>query len=135
MINRRSFIKTSAVLTAGLLAGPNLFAYDKKIIGLQLYTVRDAMAKDPVGTLEKVAKLGYNSVEGATYTGTELFYGMRAKDFANVLSHAGLIMPSAHYRLGEEQVNGASQMGTILNDWKKAVNDAAEAGIKYMVCA
>lgn len=135
MINRRSFIKTSAVLSAGLLAGPNLFAYDKKVIGLQLYTVRDAMAKDPVGTLEKVAKLGYNSVEGATYTGTELFYGMRAKDFANVLSHTGLMMPSAHYRLGEELVNGASQMGTILNDWKKAVNDAAEAGIKYMVCA
>jgi len=135
MTTRRSFIKTSAVLTAGLLAAPNLFAYDKKQIGLQLYTIRDAMAKDPAAALAKVAKLGYNTVEGATYTGTELFYGMNAKGFASLLAQEGLTMPSAHYRLGEEQVNGASQPGTILNDWKRAVDDAAAVGAKYMVCA
>jgi sugar phosphate isomerase/epimerase len=135
MTTRRSFLKTSALLSAGLLAAPNLFAYDKKYIGLQLYTVRDAMAKDPAASLAKVAQVGYTSVEGATYTGTELFYGMDAKAFKAQLKQSGLIMPSAHYRLGEEQVNGASQKGTILNDWEKAVNDAAEVGIKYMVCA
>ncbi|QEC77104.1 sugar phosphate isomerase/epimerase family protein [Mucilaginibacter ginsenosidivorax] len=135
MTTRRSFIKTSAMLTAGLLAAPNLFAYDKKQIGLQLYTIRDAMAKDPAAALAKVAKLGYNTVEGATYTGTELFYGMNAKGFASLLAKEGLTMPSAHYRLGEEQVNGASQIGTILNDWKRAVDDAAAVGAKYMVCA
>jgi sugar phosphate isomerase/epimerase len=135
MTSRRSFLKTSALLSAGLLAAPHLFAYDKKLIGLQLYTVRDAMAKDPAAALAKVAKLGFNSVEGATYTGTELFYGMNAKGFSSLLNQEGLIMPSAHYRLGEELVNGASQMGTILNDWKKAVDDAAAVGVKYMVCA
>lgn len=135
MTTRRSFLKTSALLSAGLLAAPNLFAYDKKYIGLQLYTVRDAMAADPVAALAKVAKTGFTSVEGATYTGTELFYGMSPKDFANVLKQNGLIMPSAHYRLGEELVNGEHQKGTIMNDWKKAVDDAAEAGVKYMVCA
>ena len=50
MTSRRSFLKTSAVLSAGLLAAPKLFAYDKKHIGLQLYTVRDAMDADPAGT-------------------------------------------------------------------------------------
>ncbi|AYL98073.1 sugar phosphate isomerase/epimerase family protein [Mucilaginibacter celer] len=135
MTTRRSFLKTSALLSAGLLAAPKLFAYDKKYIGLQLYTVRDAMAADPVAALAKVAKTGFTSVEGATYTGTELFYGMSAKDFSNVLKQNGLIMPSAHYRLGEELVNGEQQKGTILNDWKKAVDDAAEAGVQYMVCA
>lgn len=135
MTTRRSFLKTSALLSASLLAAPNLFAYDKKYIGLQLYTVRDAMAADPVTALAKVAKMGFTSVEGATYTGTELFYGMRPGDFANVLKQNGLIMPSAHYRLGEELVNGEHQKGTIMNDWKKAVDDAAEAGVQYMVCA
>ncbi|MDN5288656.1 MAG: sugar phosphate isomerase/epimerase [Mucilaginibacter sp.] len=135
MTTRRSFLKTSAVLSAGLLAAPNLFAYDKKYIGLQLYTVRDAMTKDPAAALAKVAQIGYTSVEGATYTGTELFYGSDAKAFKALLKQNGLIMPSAHYRLGEEQVNGASQKGTILNDWEKAVADAAEVGVKYMVCA
>jgi sugar phosphate isomerase/epimerase len=135
MTTRRSFLKTSALLSAGLLAAPNLFAYDKKYIGLQLYTVRDAMAKDPAAALAKVAKLGYTSVEGATYTGNQLFYGSDAKAFKALLKQNGLIMPSAHYRLGEELVNGASQKGTILNDWTKAVDDAAAVGIKYMVCA
>ena len=36
------------------------------------------MAKDPLGTLQKVAQIGYNSVENATYTGSEKFYGMDA---------------------------------------------------------
>ncbi|MDF2431464.1 MAG: hypothetical protein JWP44_1095 [Mucilaginibacter sp.] len=135
MTTRRSFLKTSAVLSAGMLVAPQLFAYDKKYIGLQLYTVRDYMQKDPVATLAKVAQIGYTSVEGATYTGSEMFYGMDSKTFAKVLKDKGLIMPSSHYRLGEEQVNGASQKGTILNDWQRAVDDAAGVGVKYMVCA
>ncbi|MDB5006374.1 MAG: xylose isomerase [Mucilaginibacter sp.] len=135
MTTRRSFLKTSAVLSAGMLVAPQLFAYDKKYIGLQLYTVRDYMQKDPVATLAKVAQIGYTSVEGATYTGSEMFYGMDSKTFAKVLKDNGLIMPSSHYRLGEEQVNGASQKGTLLNDWQRAVDDAAAVGVKYMVCA
>ena len=132
MTSRRSFLKTSAVLSAGLLVAPQLFAYDKKYIGLQLYTVRDHMAKDPVGTLAKVAQIGYNSVEGATYTGDEKFYGMNPADFSKVLKDNGLVMYSSHYRLGED---GKEMKGTILNDWNKAVDDAAALGVKYMICA
>src|ERR1700761_3590233 len=122
MISRRSFVKTSAMLSAGLLAAPHLLAYDKKYIGLQLYTVRDAMVANPAAALAKVAKVGFNSVEGATYTGDTKFYGMDAKAFSKLLKQNGLIMPSSHYRLGEELVNGSSQKGTILNDWDKAVD-------------
>src|SRR3954469_13681104 len=122
MSTRRNFLKTSAVLSAGLLMAPNLFAYDKKYIGLQLYTVRDAMGADPVAALAKVAQIGYTSVEGATYTGSEKFYGMDSAKFAALLKSNGLIMPSSHYRLGED---GKDVKGTILNDWQKAVDDAA----------
>lgn len=135
MTTRRSFIKTSAMLSAGLLAAPHLFALDKKYIGLQLYTVRNAMQADPVAALAKVAQIGYNSVEGATYTGTQKFYGMDAVAFAKQLKQNGLIMPSGHYRLGEEKTNGADTQGTILHSWDKAIDDAAAVGIKYMVCA
>lgn len=132
MTTRRSFLKTSAMFSAGILVAPNLFAYNKKYIGLQLYTVRDHMAKDPAGTLAKVAQIGFTSVEGATYTGDEKFYGMDAALFAKLLKDNGLIMPSSHYRLGED---GKDMKGTILNDWQKAVDDAAAVGVKYMVCA
>ena len=52
---------------------------------IQLYTVRDAMGKDPKGTLAKVAQIGYNSVETATYTGSQKFYGMTPAEFADAL--------------------------------------------------
>jgi sugar phosphate isomerase/epimerase len=135
MTTRRSFIKSTSLLSAGLFFSPSDFKVRKTLIGLQLYTVRDAMAKDPSGTLAKVAQLGYTSVEAATYTGTEKFYGMSPSAFKNVLKQNGLIIPSSHYRLGEEKTKGEIVNGTLLHHWDKAVDDAAEVGIKYMVCA
>jgi sugar phosphate isomerase/epimerase len=135
MTSRRDFVKSAAMLSAGMLVSPALLAAPKSYIGLQLYTVRDAMQKDPAGTLAKVAQLGYNSVEGATYTGSQKFYGMDPASFAKLLKQTGLIMPSSHYRLGEEQDKGQPVLGTMLHGWDKAVDDAAQAGVKYMVCA
>jgi sugar phosphate isomerase/epimerase len=145
MQTRRSFLKTSSLYSAGILAAPALFrpgfpGAGGHALGLQLYTVRDAMAKDPVGTLAKVAQIGYNSLEGATYTGTEKFYGMDPQTFSGVLKTNGLIMRSCHYRYGEDS-SGAPALtngifnGTILHDWDKTVADAHSLGIKYMVCA
>ena len=136
MTTRRNFLASAALLSAGLLVAPGLLAAPKKrYIGLQLYTVRAAMEKDPAGTLAQLAKIGYTSVEGATYTGSQKFYGMTPQAFAALLKQNGLIMPSSHYRLGEEQMNGAPAQGTMLHGWDRAVDDAAAAGVKYMVCA
>jgi len=135
MTTRRSFLKTTSVLSAGVMIAPSAFKEKKPLIGLQLYTVRDAMDKDPKGTLARVAAIGYNSVEGATYTGTEKFYGMSPKEFKNVLKQNGQVMYSSHYMLGEQENNGKPIQGTMLHDWDKAVDDAAEVGLKYMVCA
>jgi len=135
MTSRRDFVKSATALSAGFLFAPSMGIKKKSLIGLQLYTVRDAMAKDPADTLSKVAKIGYNSVEGATYTGSQKFYGMDPAAFSKLLKENGLVMPSAHYRLGEEKEKGAVVNGTILHGWDKAVDDAAALGLKYMVCA
>ena len=137
MTSRRDFLASAALLSAGALLAPDalLAAPKPRYIGLQLYTVREAMAKDPAGTLARLAKMGYNSVEGATYTGSQQFYGLAPKAFAALLKQNGLIMPSSHYRLGEEPTNGAPTLGTMLHGWDRAVDDAAAAGVKYMVCA
>lgn len=136
MTTRRDFLTTAALLSAGLLVSPTLLAAPpKRYIGLQLYTVRAAMEKDPAGTLAQLAKIGYNSVEGATYTGSQKFYGMTPAAFAALLKQNGMIMPSSHYRLGEELMNGVPAPGTMLHNWDQAVDDAAAAGVKYMVCA
>ncbi|HEX5555720.1 MAG TPA: TIM barrel protein [Chitinophagaceae bacterium] len=138
MSSRRSFLKQSGIFTGGILMAPSLLtatgcsavSASNYKVGLQLYTVRDAMDKDPRGTLAKVAKIGYKEMEGATYTGSEKFYGMDVATFAGVLKQNGLTMPSSHYALGSPTTKG-----TILSDWEHAVEDAAQLGLKYMVCA
>lgn len=52
-------------------------------IGVQLYTVRNAMALDFDGTLAKVAAMGYREVEFAGY------FGRAPKDVKKSLDHAG----------------------------------------------
>lgn len=136
MTTRRTFLKTTSLASVALLFRPSSCnCTATNYIGLQLYTVREAMQKDPAGTLARVAQIGYNSVEGATYTGTEKFYGMDAAAFKALLQKNGLIMPSSHYMLGEGSTNGQTVKGTILHDWDRAVDDAAAVGIQYMVCA
>lgn len=136
MLTRRAFVRNTSLFGVAALLSPTVYCMsEKRYIGVQLYTVRDAMQKDPLGTLNRLSKIGFNSVEGATYTGSQQFYGMDARAFAGILSDNGLIMPSSHYRLGEETNNGQPVKGTILHDWEKAVDDASAVGVKYMVCA
>jgi sugar phosphate isomerase/epimerase len=137
MQSRRKFIQQSSLFSAAILVSPHwlLNDYDKKDIGLQLYTVRDAMAKDPKGTLTKVANIGYSIVEGATYTGDELYYGMKPNEFRDVLNHDGLRMLSSHYQLGGLTKTAATPKGCIMNDWQRAIDDAKIVGQQYMVCA
>jgi sugar phosphate isomerase/epimerase len=64
MISRRQCVAGGAALTTILAAGPLMAANSKsKPIGLQLYTVRELFEKDPMGTLEQVAAIGYREVE------------------------------------------------------------------------
>lgn len=136
MTSRRVFIKSASALSAAVLVkGPLSAFYKAPLIGLQLYTVRDLMGKDPLGTLAKVAQIGYNSVENATYTGSQKFYGMDAATYKKTLKENGLAATSGHYRMGEETEKGAIVNGTILHEWQRAVDDASAIGLKYMVCA
>jgi hypothetical protein len=61
-LNRRKFIRNSSLLLAGTawmrsntLTGKN----PRELTGVQLYSVRADMMKDPRGTLEKLASFGY----------------------------------------------------------------------------
>ena len=65
-INRRDFIQQSGMLvTAALVTLPNFSKarVSKYKMGLQLFTIRDAMDKDPIGSLGEVASIGYEDLE------------------------------------------------------------------------
>lgn len=133
-MTRQHFLKLGALATSAALLPrfDALAAKPKaKTVGLQLYTLRDAMAKDPDGTLKSVADIGYKEVESFGYSDGK-FFGKTPKEFAAKLKELGLTAPSGHYTTGNVVVTGK---GTLKNDWERAVADAAEIGQKYMVCA
>jgi sugar phosphate isomerase/epimerase len=131
--SRRKFIQTSALAVAGAAIMPDLlFGKAKKIerLGLQLYSVREAMGKDPAGSLKKLADMGWVHVEHANYVNRK-FYGYSAKDFKKLLADTNLQMPSGH------TVMTAHDWDTTTNDftdkWKYTIEDAAEVGQRYVI--
>lgn len=61
-----------------------------RVPGLQLYSLRDAMAADVPATLSRVAEIGYREVEFAGY------FGHAPGEIRRFLAEAGLAAPSAH---------------------------------------
>ena len=121
-ITRRRFIQQTSLLSAGLF-----FPYDEyfklnKNVGVQLYTLRDQISKDPRGIIQKVAGIGFKEVESFGYNNGK-YFGLTSKEFADLLSQNNLSHPSGHYGLGN------------MPTWDKAIEDAVIAGQKYMVIA
>lgn len=134
MPTRRELLQQMAWITAGSFMMQNAFAFNdvkNKKVGVQLYTVRDLIAKDAKGTIKQVAALGYSEVENFGYNGK--YFGMTAAEYKIFLGDVGLKAASGHYMYGNF---GNRQIpGTIVYGWEKAVEDAKAIGQDYMVVA
>jgi sugar phosphate isomerase/epimerase len=131
--SRRSFIQNSTVLLAGTaLLSKAAWAASKSsgIVSVQLYSVRDDMGKDPLGTLKQIAKIGYTHVEHANYIDRK-FYGYPAKEFRKVLDDLGLKMNSGHTVMGKDHWNAAKK--DFSDSWKYTIDDAAVMGQNYVI--
>ncbi|WP_298360275.1 sugar phosphate isomerase/epimerase [Runella sp.] len=119
-MNRRDFIKQSALLSAGAILTPSLFTEAKSIkkFGVQLYSVRDLMPKDAKGTMKKLAEMGYTQFE--SYGGPDFLWGMAPKECKTFLGDMGVKMVSTHFDMNK--------------DLDKNIERGAEAGLKYMLC-
>jgi len=131
--SRRTFLKNSALAVAaasfmpdGSFAAPTR----KRILGIQLYSVRDDMTKDPAGTLQKLAAMGYKYVEHANYIDRK-FYGYGAKEFKSLLDGMGLKMLSGHTRMDPQHWDESKK--DFSDSWKWTVEDAAVVGQEYVI--
>jgi sugar phosphate isomerase/epimerase len=120
MLTRRGFLEKAlagvavgAATAAGDVWGAGRQAWSGPI-GLELYTVREMFAKDPAGTLKKVAAVGYRQVE--------IGPGVAAPKLKNDLLAAGLAAPSGYF-----------ESPKILEDWKKTLEQAHAYGVRYAV--
>jgi sugar phosphate isomerase/epimerase len=131
--SRRTFLKSGALVALGTAILPrSVFASgaQKGMVGLQLYSVRDDMMKDPKGSLEQLAKMGYVYVEHANYV-KEKFYGFAAPEFRKIIDGLGLKMISGHTVMGKEHWDEAKK--DFSDSWKKTVEDAAVLGQKWVI--
>ena len=118
-MNCRDFVRNSALGLAAFAAsrGPELtFANPYNLpIGIVLYTVRRQMAKDPEGTLKRVAATGYKEVE---------VDGKNLSKLAPILKPYGLTAPSGHFDFGQ-----------VKTGWEQEIERVKAQGLKYMVVA
>jgi sugar phosphate isomerase/epimerase len=115
---RRTFLRDAALVSGAALAVGSLseaLAQTtpdwKKQIGLELFTVRDAMQKDYEGVLAKIASYGYKEIEPASG-----YNNLSAKEFRTMIDRYGLSVPSTHSGLPagdtiEARLEGAQIMG------------------------
>jgi sugar phosphate isomerase/epimerase len=120
--SRRDFLRVTATGAMGAIFLSQYGCKKSERIGLQLYTIRDAMAADVPGSLRKVSDIGYKYLELAGYADGK-FYGYEPAEFRKLVNDLGMEILSSH-----TQVEGA---GVNLDNARKMAEDHAKLGAKY----
>ncbi|HVI44382.1 MAG TPA: TIM barrel protein [Chitinophaga sp.] len=131
--SRRNFLKSGAFAIAGAALLPEALRAansSRPILGIQLYSVRDDMKKDPAGTLRQLAGMGYRNVEHANYKDRK-FYGYSAAEFKKLLDGLELKMYSGHTVLRKDHWDATRKDFT--DEWKHTVEDAAAVGQRFVI--
>ncbi|MCX6322516.1 MAG: sugar phosphate isomerase/epimerase [Bacteroidia bacterium] len=131
--SRRTFVKAGTLAAIGTAIFPGSIlscARPKGMVGLQLYSVRAEMSKDPLGSLTLLAKMGYVYVEHANYIDRK-FYGYTAPEFKKVLDRLGLKMISGHTVMGRQHWDDSKK--DFSDSWKFTIDDAATLGQKWVI--
>lgn len=120
-LSRRDLLASIGVIAAGAAAPSIVSAATKRQRippGIQLWTVKDGMAKDPVATLQALGRMGFKRVEAAGW------FGRTPAQFRSMVHSAGLDCVSAHYSLGD-----------LIKDPAGSLGFARDVGVKYVVAS
>lgn len=121
--SRRDFLKISAAGAFGaflsrdalLSRNGSFFSGQKEqLIGLQLYTIRNQMKEDVIGSLKRVADIGYRQLELADYANGK-FYGYDPAEFRKIVNDLGMEILSSHINV-ESASNKTEDAARIADD-------------------
>ncbi|HET9746855.1 MAG TPA: sugar phosphate isomerase/epimerase, partial [Chitinophagaceae bacterium] len=100
-MERKEFLKiTGGFALAGFasqtgLASPTVAAKKLKNFGIQLWSVRDDLTKDPKGVLKQLASYGYKQIE--SFEGSKgMFWGMTNTEFKTYMDELGMKIIASH---------------------------------------
>jgi sugar phosphate isomerase/epimerase len=124
-MKRNEFLKLSGGLALAGLTSKSGFASfageaaKLKSFGIQLWSVRDDLAKDPKGVLKQLASYGYKQIE--SFEGAKgIFWGMSNTEFKAEMDKLGMKIISSHCDINK--------------DFEKKAAEAAAIGMKYLIC-
>ena len=124
-MKRNEFLKLSGGLALAGLASKSGFASlagetaKLKNFGIQLWSVRDDLAKDPKGVLKQLSSYGYKQIESFE-GGKGMFWGMSNTEFKAEMDNLGMKIISSHCDINK--------------DFEKKAAEAAAIGMKYLIC-
>lgn len=134
--SRRSFLQQAGSLATSALMFPPTFqrsASTKFKLGLQLFTIRHAMAQDLRGTFKRIVEFGYQEVEtyGFNYGNNKYYWGLEPKQASQLLSDCGLTTSSGHYDL--DKFFGKNQQDELKRYTDQCIAGAAALKQSYIV--
>ncbi|GGH05058.1 sugar phosphate isomerase/epimerase family protein [Mucilaginibacter phyllosphaerae] len=151
--SRRKFLQSTGtlVLSSAVLSGKAASSYLNMIkhpVGVQLFTFFNVIDSDVKGTLTKIAAAGYKELESA-FSKKGGYYGMKPKEFKAMANGLGLSWKSHHVLGAPFKLPAGAKMPTtpdgkpmvippmknLQDDMQQLVDEAAEGGVKYLVCA
>ena len=122
MTSRRELLRVVAAgaIAAGLPPSASAAASsnDDRVLGVQLWSVKDALRSDADGTLRALRGLGFRRVEAAGWL------DRGPEQFRQAIERAGLRCDSAHF-----------PMSAIDADLRGVVDQTRDAGCEFLVCA
>jgi sugar phosphate isomerase/epimerase len=118
---RRTFLKSAsaAACASPFLSTMKLYAKSLGLpLGIQLYSVRELLPNDYLGTLKELSALGFRQVESAGY------YKHSAAEVKQAIADAGLQLVSAHHSSADLH----KDLGSILSF-------SHDLGLEYVICS
>jgi len=100
-----------------------------KPIGLQMYSIRQDLDTNLVGTIEKLGKMGYKYAEAFGYKDGKI-YGKSVTEFKDLLEKNGIKMISSH--VGQPVPDSANWAKTM-SWWDECIAAHKAAGVSYLV--
>ncbi|RYU92450.1 sugar phosphate isomerase/epimerase [Mucilaginibacter terrigena] len=150
--NRRKFLQSTGALALSsvVLSGKaaSYFNIIKRPVGVQLFTFFNIIDDDVKGTLTKIAAAGYGEIESA-FSKKGGYYGLKPKEFKALANDLGLSWKSHHVLGAPFKMPAGAKMPTmpdgkpmvippmnnLQDNMQQLVDEAAEGGVKYLVCA
>lgn len=140
-MNRLDFLRKGATTAAsvlvttigltgllGAITGCEEKPAPSKVIGLQLYSLRDSMSTNAPATLQSIAEMGYKTLETASYSDGKL-YNMSPEEFRAMVEKLGMTVTSAH--VGHAWDPEKEQ--EIIAWWDQALDTHKAAGCRYVI--